>query len=84
MLNKDTSGEVRQFASSSASYPTNEYHLLDTESKLAFWFVLVENLGELINGIPNGYSHSAVVKKVFNSLKSLDSDELVVFLMQVL
>ncbi|AFZ24657.1 Orange carotenoid protein [Cylindrospermum stagnale PCC 7417] len=83
-LDTDTSIEVIELASSGSSYPTNEYHSLDTESKLAFWFVFAENLRELVIGIPNDYSPTAVVKKVFNSLNSLEPDELVVFLKQVL
>lgn len=52
MLNTDTSGEVIELASTGTSYPTNEYHFLDTEAKLYFWLVLAENLGEIINSIP--------------------------------
>jgi hypothetical protein len=65
-------------------YPTRQYRLLNDASKLAVWYLIAENLAEIISDIPGEYSPTPAAIELFNTLKSWNRDRLVSFLKQVL
>ncbi|HLP87356.1 MAG TPA: orange carotenoid protein N-terminal domain-containing protein [Nostocaceae cyanobacterium] len=65
-------------------YPTHQYELLNSESKLTFWCLIAANLTDIIIDIPNDYIPTPSTIELLNFLQSLNSDELVLFLKQVL
>ena len=62
------------------SVPTDQYNSLDAESKLAFWYQVVQRLG---SSIPSDFSPSSQVTDVLNSFKSLDDQQRMNFLKRV-
>jgi Orange carotenoid protein, N-terminal len=84
MLDPNPSKALTELVQGGTTIPTGEYGHMKTESKLAFWYLLAERLGTNVIGIPNDYKPSENVAQVLNTLKSLNSDELVSFLKRVL
>lgn len=62
--------------------PTGEYGKLNSESKLAVWYLLAQKLGSGIVAIPSDYSPSAEAMQVFNSLKSMGKEQMATFVVK--
>ena len=60
-----------------------QYGLMNTQSKLATWYQLGQKLGSSMVGIPSDFSPSSEVTELLNSLQSLDVDQQMSFLSQV-
>ncbi|MBW4643662.1 MAG: Orange carotenoid-binding protein [Goleter apudmare HA4340-LM2] len=71
-------------AQGGTTIPTGRYGELNSEEKLAFWYLLGERLGSVVIGIPRDYSPSEPAKEVINSLELLNIQDLVHFFKQVL
>ncbi|HLO87843.1 MAG TPA: orange carotenoid protein N-terminal domain-containing protein [Nostocaceae cyanobacterium] len=65
-------------------YPNREYRLLNSESKLACWYLIAQNLAAIISDIPNEYFPTPPAIELFNFLRSLNINRLVFFLKQIL
>ncbi|MBW4554710.1 MAG: Orange carotenoid-binding protein [Trichormus sp. ATA11-4-KO1] len=84
MLDPHPTKATVELAQGGTTIPTGEYGAMHFEAKVAFWVLLAERLGTTIIDIPHDYSLSEPATEVLNSLKSLDTNDLVSFLKQVL
>ncbi|WP_414551897.1 orange carotenoid protein N-terminal domain-containing protein [Anabaena sp. CCY 0017] len=84
MLDPHPTKATVELAQGGTTIPTGEYGAMKPEAKVAFWSVLAERLGTTIIAIPHDYSLSQPATEVFNTLKSLEPNDLVSFLKQVL
>lgn len=60
-----------------------QYGSMNTQSKLATWYQLGQKLGSSMAGIPSDFSPSSEVTELLNSLGSLDVNQQMSFLSQV-
>ncbi|MFH7025968.1 MAG: orange carotenoid protein N-terminal domain-containing protein [Heteroscytonema crispum UTEX LB 1556] len=63
---------------------TDEYASISAESKLGFWSVIAQKVGDTIIGVPGDYHPSAQVDEVLGFLKSLDIKDLAFFLKEIM
>ncbi|YAF98517.1 MAG: orange carotenoid protein N-terminal domain-containing protein [Nodularia sp. CChRGM 3473] len=84
MLDPHPTKATVELAQGGTTIPTGEYGAMHFEAKVAFWALLAERLGTTIIDIPHDYSLSEPATEILNSLKSLDTNDLVSFLKQVL
>ncbi|AFZ24658.1 Orange carotenoid protein [Cylindrospermum stagnale PCC 7417] len=84
MLDPHPSKALVELTRGGTKIPTGEYGSLSAEAKLAFWYLIGERLGTTIIGIPRDYSPSESATELLNTLKSLNTNDLVTFLKQVL
>ncbi len=84
MLDPHPTKATVELAQGGTTIPTGEYGAMKPDEKVAFWSLLAERLGNTIIGIPHDYSLSQPATEVFNTLKSLEPNDLVSFLKQVL
>lgn len=84
MLDPHPTKALVELTQGGTQIPTGQYGKLNTEAKLAFWYMLGERLGTAIIGIPNDYQPSEPVISLLNSLRSLNTNDLVTFLKQIL
>ncbi|AFZ31614.1 Orange carotenoid-binding protein [Gloeocapsa sp. PCC 7428] len=82
-LDPNPSKALTELVSGGNTVPTGEYGSLKTESKLAFWYQLAQKLGNGVVGIPSDYSPSAQVTELLSSLRSLDTEQKLNFLTQI-
>lgn len=73
-----------ELAKGGKKVPTKEYAALNPESRLAFWYLLAQRLGNSITDITRDYDPSKQATEVLNSIKSLNTNELVSFLQAAL
>lgn len=62
---------------------TAQYGAMNTQTKLATWYQIGQKLGSSMVGIPSDLSPSSEVTELLNSLQSLDVDQQMSFLSQV-
>jgi hypothetical protein len=84
MLDPHPSKAMVELAQGGTEVPTGEYGSMNAEAKIAFWYLVAQRLGSNIIGIPSDYQPSQQAKQVATMLKSLNTDDLVAFLKQVL
>jgi hypothetical protein len=84
VLDPHPSKATVELAQGGRTIPIREYNALNTEAKLAFWYLVADRIGSTIIGIPEDYRPSEQVTSVFNSLESLSTNDLLSFLQQVL
>lgn len=84
MLDPHPSKAMVELAQGGTTIPTGEYGALNVEGKLAFWYFLGQRLGSTIIDIPQDYTPSEQAKRVLNNLQSLNTNDLVSFLKQIL
>ena len=84
MLDPHPTKATVELAQGGTTIPTGEYGAMKPDEKVAFWSLLAERLGNTIIGIPHDYSLSQPATEVFNTLKSLEPNDLVSFLKQAL
>ncbi|TVP67595.1 MAG: Orange carotenoid-binding protein [Nodularia sp. (in: Bacteria)] len=84
MLDPHPTKATVELAQGGTTIPTGEYGVMKPEAKVAFWSLLAARLGTTIIDIPHDYSLSKPATEVFNTLKSLEPNDLVSFLKQVL
>ncbi|PPS45066.1 orange carotenoid protein N-terminal domain-containing protein [Chroococcidiopsis sp. TS-821] len=82
-LDPNPAKALTELVSGENTVPTGEYGSMKTESKLAFWYQVAQKLGNGVVGIPNDYNPSAKVTELLNSLRSLDTEQKLNFLTQV-
>lgn len=84
VLDPHPSKATLELARGGTKIPTGEYGALNAEGKLVFWYYLGQRLGSSIINIPQDYTLSEQATTVLNSLQSLDTEDLVSFVKQVL
>jgi hypothetical protein len=84
MLDPHPTKATVELAQGGTTIPTGEYGAMSKEEKLAFWSLLAERLGTTIIDLPHDYILSDPATAVFNSIKLLNTNDLVSFLKQVL
>ncbi|AUT01451.1 Orange carotenoid-binding protein [Nostoc sp. CENA543] len=84
ILDPHPSKAMVELAQGGTTIPTGEYGALKAEEKLAFWYYLGQRLGSTVIDIPDDYIPSDQATEVLSNLQSLDTDDLVSFLKQVL
>ncbi|MEA5565331.1 MULTISPECIES: orange carotenoid protein N-terminal domain-containing protein [unclassified Anabaena] len=84
MLDPHPSKAMVELAQGGTKIPTGEYGKLNAEGKLAFWYFLGQRLGSTIINIPSNYTPTEQATAVLNNLQSLNTNDLVSFLKQVL
>jgi hypothetical protein len=84
MLDPHPSKAMVELAQGGSKIPTGEYGQLNAEGKIAFWYFLGQRLGRTIINIPRDYTPSAQATAVLNNLRSLNTNDVVSFLKQVL
>ncbi|WP_066381867.1 MULTISPECIES: orange carotenoid protein N-terminal domain-containing protein [unclassified Anabaena] len=84
MLDPHPSKAMVELAQGGSTIPTGEYGAMNAEGKLAFWYFLGQRLGSTVIDIPRDYKPSNQATELINTLKSLNTNELVSFLKQVL
>jgi len=82
-LDPNPSKALAELVKGGTTVPTHEYGSMSAESKLAFWYQLGQKLGKTIVAIPTDYHPSDKATDLFNSLKSLEVDQQLSFLSQV-
>ena len=84
MLDPHPTKATVELVQGGTTIPTGEYGAMSKEEKLAFWSLLAERLGTTVIDIPHDYILSDPATEVFNSIKLLNTNDLVSFLKQVL
>ncbi|AFY48875.1 Orange carotenoid protein [Nostoc sp. PCC 7524] len=84
MLDPHPSKAMVELAQGGSKIPTGEYGAMNAEGKLAFWYFLGQRLGSTIIDIPRDYTPSPQATELINTVKSLNTNDLVSFLKQVL
>ncbi|MEA5620598.1 orange carotenoid protein N-terminal domain-containing protein [Cronbergia sp. UHCC 0137] len=84
MLDPHPSKAMVELSHGGTTIPTGAYGEMNTEGKLAFWYLLAERLGSTIIGIPDDYHPSEPATTLLNSLKALHTNDLLAFLKQIL
>ncbi|MBD2296644.1 Orange carotenoid-binding protein [Anabaena sphaerica FACHB-251] len=84
MLDPHPSKAMVELSRGGTTIPTGEYGSMNTEAKLAFWYLLAERLGTTLIAIPQDYHLSESAIEVGNFLKSLNTNDLVSFMKGVL
>ncbi|MBD2772654.1 orange carotenoid protein N-terminal domain-containing protein [Iningainema tapete] len=64
--------------------PTHKYGSMNSEGKLAFWYLVAQKLGSGFVGIPSDFQLTQPATQVLNLLESLNTEDLVSFLKVVL
>lgn len=77
MLDPHPTKALVELTRGGTTIPTGEYGSMNAEAKLAFWYLAGERLGSTIIGIPRDYSPSESATEVFNTIKALNTDDLV-------
>lgn len=80
MLDPHPSQATVELAGGGTTIPTGQYGHLNTDAKIAFWYLLAQRLGNTIIGVPNDYRLCDQAGQVLNALKSMNTDDLVSFL----
>lgn len=83
-LDPNPSKALTELVSGGNTVPTAEYGSLSAESKLAFWYHVGQKLGNKVTAIPTEYNPTSKVKELVESLSSLDVEQQVSFLTQVM
>lgn len=60
-----------------------QYHKFSPTERLSFWSQLASKMGDEVIALPSDYSLSPEATELLNSLKSLDTDQTVDFLSQI-
>ena len=84
MLDPNPSKAMVELAHGGNKISTGEYGNMQPEGKLAFWYLLAERLRTAIMDLSSQSQPSQQATEVLNSLKSLNTDDLVSFLTKVL
>ena len=83
-LDPNPSKALTELVSGGNTFSTGEYSSMSSESKLAVWYQVGQKLGSTIVAIPSDYSPSKEVTELLNSLNSLEVDQQMSFLTQVI
>jgi hypothetical protein len=84
MLDPHPTKALIELTQGGAKIPTGQYGQMNTNAKLAFWYMIAERLGATMIGIPRDYQPSQSVISLSNSLKSLNTNDLVAFFKRIL
>jgi hypothetical protein len=84
MLDPNPSKAMVELGHGGNKISTGEYGNMQPEGKLAFWYLVAERLRTAIMDLSSQSQPSQQATEVLNSLKSLNTDDLVSFLTKVL
>ncbi len=83
MLDPNPSKALAELTHGGNTIPTGEYGHLNPEAKLAFWYLLAQRLRTAIMDLSSKNQPSQQATEVLNSLKSLNTNDLLSFLKAV-
>lgn len=82
-LDPNPSKALTELVSGGNTVPTGEYGSMKPESKVAFWYQVGKKLGSTMVAIPSDFKPPSEVTELLNSLASLDVEQQMSFLTQV-
>ena len=83
-LDPNPAQALTELVSGGNTVPTGQYGSMDTQSKLTLWYQVGKKLGSTMVAIPSDFSPSSKVTELLQSLGSLDVDQQMSFLTQVI
>lgn len=83
-LDPNPSKALTELATGGNTVPTGKYGSMKPESKLAFWYQVGQKLGSSFVGIPSDFSPSSEAQQLFQSLGSLETEQQLSFLTQII
>ncbi len=83
-LDPNPSKALTELVSGGNTVPTGQYGSMKPESKVAFWYQVGKKLGNTMVAIPSDFKPSSEVTELLTSLGSLDVDQQMSFLTQVI